>query len=350
MKIMIVDDQFTVLQSLKEAIEPSGHDCVCFDNPEIALQNFTAREFDTVITDYKMPHMNGIELLCAIQKYKPGTPVIMFTGYAEVNNIIEAVNYGVFAFFRKPVNIREMMVTLEKIKNLVERRKRLECEHSKLVSLDKMHFLEVQHRVRNNLQTISSLLSLQINLQPDNESLSLLKTHQNRIKVIGLSYELMNQSRHDAIINCDEFFQKIVDYLLLSHVSASSKVKLFLELDKVKVPVDQAIPIGLALNEVISNALIHAFPDDWVGDAHLIVSLKQCDDEMYINVQDNGVGLAGIDPTSSGTMGFTLVHTLIVNQLGGQVLFNCENGTSVTFLTRVLYNNDNKVNINLPLN
>jgi len=333
MKIMIVDDQSTVLQSLKEAIEPSGHDCTCFDQPELALQNFINYEFDTVITDYKMPKMNGIELLCAIQKQKPGTPVIMFTGYAEINNIIDAVNFGVFAFFRKPVNIRDMMKTLDKIKTLVETRKQREIEFTRLDHLYKSHFLDVQHRIRNTLQIISSLTSLQISLQQNQDNLTLLRTHENRIKVIGMSYEIMNQSINTTVIDLNVFIQKLVNFLYCSYAPASSKIQPELLLDTVQIPIDQAIPLGLALNEIISNTFLHAFPENWSGDARLLVSLKQQGDRIHIVINDNGVGLsASADPSRASTMGFMLVYSLIVNQLGGQVNYKSDRGVSFTLI------------------
>ena len=105
MKLLIIDDQPQVTNSLKEAIEPGGHECVIFNHPQKALNHFEKEYFDVVLTDLKMPDMDGIQVLRMIQQLRPGTPVIILTGYADTHNTIDAVNYGANAFFQKQVKI-----------------------------------------------------------------------------------------------------------------------------------------------------------------------------------------------------------------------------------------------------
>jgi len=115
LKLLLVDDQQEITQVLKESIEPAGHTCVSYQNPRKALQRFKRESFDAVITDLRMPEFNGIQLMRAIREISPETPVVILTGYAELENAIAAVNSGAFAFLQKPVKLRELLDTLSRI-------------------------------------------------------------------------------------------------------------------------------------------------------------------------------------------------------------------------------------------
>jgi DNA-binding NtrC family response regulator len=109
-----VDDQRD-LPALKEWIEPAGHECCAYQNPRKAFQHFKRETFDAVICDLRMPEVDGLQLLNAIQEFKPGTPVVILTGYADVESAISAVNQGAFAFLQKPIKLRELLDTLTRI-------------------------------------------------------------------------------------------------------------------------------------------------------------------------------------------------------------------------------------------
>jgi len=112
---MLIDDDLPCINSLKDALVPGGYKCSVFQNPQEGISAFKKQDFDIVITDFKMPEMNGIEVLKEIRKYNPYAYVIMLTGYADIENAIESVNNGAYAFFRKPLNFKELMDTISKI-------------------------------------------------------------------------------------------------------------------------------------------------------------------------------------------------------------------------------------------
>ena len=115
MKLLLIDDEFACNESIKQILKPAGYECVLFENPCKALEAFKNDHFDLVITDFRMPEMNGIEVLKEIRKLDPNTRVIIMTGFAEIDNAIAAVNNGAYAFFRKPVDVRDFMETVSKI-------------------------------------------------------------------------------------------------------------------------------------------------------------------------------------------------------------------------------------------
>lgn len=132
MNIMLIDDDQDCIVELANAIEPSGHECGLYTIPEEAVAAYGNKNYDVVITDMKMPGMNGIQVLKAIKEMNSTAKVIINTGYGDVDTAISAVNNGAYAFFGKPVDISELLETLEKINVDVEAQKKSKEEHARL--------------------------------------------------------------------------------------------------------------------------------------------------------------------------------------------------------------------------
>ncbi len=115
MKILLVDDQLEVNQSLKDAIEPGGHNCKICLNP-LQVPDLLKKDFyDVVIMDYKMPEMDGLELMKQIRKINPGVDVIFHSGYLTEDVVINAANLGAYTVYRKPLNLRLLLKNLDEI-------------------------------------------------------------------------------------------------------------------------------------------------------------------------------------------------------------------------------------------
>jgi len=121
MKILLLEDDIACLESLERALKPTGFECKTFHNPVEALKEFKENSYDVVVTDIKMPVMNGIQVLKKVKKMNPETYVIILTGFADVNNAVEALNNDSYAFFRKPINLESFIQVITKIEmKLVE--------------------------------------------------------------------------------------------------------------------------------------------------------------------------------------------------------------------------------------
>ncbi len=134
MKLMIIDDEMPILESLKMALRPTGYECTVFQNSREAVEAYKREHYDVVITDYMMPEMNGIEVLKAIRESDPEALVIILTGYADIENAIAAVNHGAHAFFRKPLDFRDFMQTLRKIDEQLNGVKQKEIDRDAFIS------------------------------------------------------------------------------------------------------------------------------------------------------------------------------------------------------------------------
>jgi PAS domain S-box-containing protein len=185
---------------------------------------------------------------------------------------------------------------------------------------------EVHHRVKNNMQVISSLLDLQADFLPDETSRTFLRESQNRIRAMALVHELLYQSETFTSISMGEYLGNLAQYLLSSYGVAPGRISLSCEVSDFTLDLERAIPCGLIMNEMLSNALKHAFPDGRNGS--IVVRVSSTAGWVTLTVADTGVGLpTGLDVTTTGTLGLQLVH-LLAKQLAGR--FAVEPGTPGT--------------------
>lgn len=184
---------------------------------------------------------------------------------------------------------------------------------------------EIHHRVKNNLQVISSLLKLQSAYIEDKDTLALFTDSQNRVKAMALIHEKLYQSSDLARILVSDYIKNLTNNLLQSYSVSSSLIKLNVNVDNVFVDVDTAIPCGLIINELLSNSFKYAFPDGRPGQ--IWIEFKSTNNShYYLRIGDNGIGLPpDFNLEESESLGLQLVWNL-TEQLGGNIEVNSQNG------------------------
>jgi PAS domain S-box-containing protein len=188
---------------------------------------------------------------------------------------------------------------------------------------------EVHHRVKNNLQIITSLLNLQGAVAQDPVILSTLQDSRARVRAMALIHEKLYQSPNLDEVDFHEYTQSLVSFLVRAHTSAQARVELRTQIEAVSIRLDLAIPCGLILNELVSNVLKHAFPDGRQGILEVRLRLDHRG-HAQLQVRDNGVGFPPhIDFRRTESLGLQLV-TDLVEQLGGTI--ELQNGAGSTFL------------------
>lgn len=186
---------------------------------------------------------------------------------------------------------------------------------------------EIHHRVKNNMQVITSLLSLQSKTIGDAKALEVFEDSQNRVKSMALIHETLYQSKDLSRIDFAEYLQKLVAHVSRSYRIRPNAVKINLHVNDVSLPIDTAVPCGLIINELASNALKYAFPADTKGEVN--ITFARAEDQYTLCVSDTGVGLPpDFDPEQGKSLGMKLVR-MLTTQLSGEMA--CRNGVGTTF-------------------
>lgn len=186
---------------------------------------------------------------------------------------------------------------------------------------------EIHHRVKNNLQVVSSMLSMQSGVIADEQALSYLRDARTRVQSMALVHEHLYGSRSVARINTREYIDDLVATVVNSMDVSRGRVQVVREVAEIPIDIDRAIPLGLVVNEVLSNALKYAYPEGTAGDVRL--SLSRTPEGALLEVADDGVGMPAADSGARQSLGLQLVEAL-AGQLGGNVRFeNTDPGLAV---------------------
>lgn len=191
-----------------------------------------------------------------------------------------------------------------------------------------MEFLlkEIHHRVKNNLEVVSSLLSLQAHDQ-DGQLQEVMVENQNRVQSMSIIHEKLYQGENLSTIEMKDYFLNLGNYVI--HMfGAEERIQLQCDMDALEVDVDIAIPIGLIVNELLTNALKYAFPDGRKG--YISIALTQKDKLLFMEVADNGVGRRPEKSPESKGFGSELVR-LLTRQLEGKMRLDRQLGTIIQF-------------------
>ena len=197
---------------------------------------------------------------------------------------------------------------------------------------------EVHHRVKNNLQVIVSLLRLQSDKTKDTKYADLIKESENRILSMSLVHEQLYQSANFSNIDSSEYITTLVNDLFRSNGVDTNLIKLNIECADTKFDIDNAIPCGLIINELVTNCLKYAFPDKRKGEIGISFS-STSEDEFELIVSDNGVGFPeNLDIRDTESMGLHLVRVLAEETLEGKMMLEKTNGTRFDFrLKKIKY-------------
>ena len=188
---------------------------------------------------------------------------------------------------------------------------------------------EIHHRVKNNLQTIMSLLDLQAEYVEDSKILEIFKSSQSRIRSMALIHEWLYKSEDLSKIRADEYLNNLIDYLGSTYQTDESEVNINTEVTDFLLNLDVAIPCGLIINELVSNSMKHAFNNSKKNKEIRILLQEKDYEQLILAVTDNGVGFPEIvNIDNLDTLGLQLV-SMLVKQLGGTYSIYSERGTKV---------------------
>ncbi|MBM0742815.1 PAS domain S-box protein [Phormidium sp. CLA17] len=188
---------------------------------------------------------------------------------------------------------------------------------------------EIHHRVKNNLQIVSGLLQLQAHSLQDSPAINALRESQNRVESMSLIHKKIYIASDLEQIDAADYIQSLATSLLTTYKVSLGAIALQVDVEPVILSVDQGIPCGLIINELVSNALKYAFPENQPGEIR--IQLRQVGHELELIIQDNGIGIPDhLDLSTINSLGLSLVHALSTEQLEGSLAVDRSQGTMFT--------------------
>lgn len=341
--ILLVDDDPRNLDVLESILISPGYGLFRARTANEALLALMGQEFAVIILDVRMPDLGGLELAQVIKQRKrtQHVPIIFLTAYyQEDKDVLQGYGAGAVDYLSKPVNplilnskVAVFVDLFKKTRALAKLNAAMESEiasqlgqlKASLAEKDTL-LKEIHHRVKNNLQIISSLVSLQSNKITDPMQRRLFEDTRDRVKSMALVHERLYQSKDLGQVEMAEYARQLLADLFHINGVAASKIRVKLDLAPVFVPVDVAIPCGLILNELTTNAIKHAFDNRTSGE--IALRLQEESEEMVcMTFADDGCGFAlSRDWRSADTLGLQLV-CMLTEQLQGTIDMSQDGGT-----------------------
>lgn len=356
LKLLTIEDEEFVRESIVAYFEDSGFDVYSAENGEKGLSVFDEIHPDVVLTDLRMPKVSGFDVVRSIHASNPEVPVVVVSGTGVIQDSIEAIRMGAWDYVTKPIS--DMAVLEHIVKKVLERaelkreqanyRQYLEDEVAKRTkelndellektkvqqqlqaSLEEKTILlkEIHHRVKNNLQVMASIISLQLSSINDETVKENFLSLQARIQSMASVHEALYNSDNLAKIEFDVYVKNMISSLMQIYPLSYGSVDVVCDVEKVQLGIDVAVPCGLILNELLTNAMKYAFGPGDSGEIKVKFNFDENNKSYKLQVKDNGQGFAEeLDIKNSKSLGMTLVDALLT-QLEAEYSLDRSNGT-----------------------
>ncbi len=288
-----------------------------------------AEKFSLKYTDLKYFNIVKESFFKAIQSNDPNfqyqTELVIYKGNGEPRDVN--------GWFRIEKDIHGNTIKLYGVNQDITERKKAESLISASLREKEVLLKEIYHRTKNNMWVISSILGLQAETLENKEARNILKETVNRIYAMALVHQKLYQSQNLSKIDLKSYIGELVKLLISSYEISNDKIILKMKLESVNVLIDSAIPLGLVINELITNSFKYAFPGDKKGKIEVSLS-KSEQGEIRFDINDNGVGIPDENIFSkSKSLGLKMILEIVERQLNGKVKFESKHGVhcSITF-------------------
>jgi hypothetical protein len=355
LRVLQVEGSILDASSSERALAKAGYSLHCERVVNAAEMRAALAEqpWDVIISDYRLPQFDAPAALLLLHESGHDIPFIVVSAAIGEELALAIMKSGAQDYLLKddlarlaPAVERELQdARTRKDRAMVagalqQSEERVEAQRATLerqtVSLQQRETLlrEIHHRVKNNMQVMSSLLSLQARAALNPETRRMLEDNQNRIQSMALLHEILYQSEDLAMVDFPKYVLRTVDYLFRSFGVKDRQIRLHTELDQLALELDDALPFGLLISEVVSNSLKHAFPQGR-GGAVSVFLRQQSDATISLILSDDGIGLPReLDWTTTRSLGLRLVRAL-AQQLRGILEIRSQAGTEVRLTFQV---------------
>lgn len=212
--------------------------------------------------------------------------------------------------------------------NEIRRRREIENDLNKENQAKELLLKEVHHRVKNNLQIVYSMLNMQSRKVNNDIALKVIKESKTRVMAMAIIHKILYESEDLSTIDIEKYVNSLSDNIKRVYNSESININRHIEIKNVFLDIEKAIPVGLILNELLSNTYKHAFADRNEGSIH--IKVIQSDNNFNFSYSDDGIGLSNYDMESYNSLGMHLISRL-ANQLQTNAKINNDVGFNLSF-------------------
>ena len=297
-RVLYIDDDEALARLTQKSLSRRGFSVdVAHSGPD-GLRLVTSGDYDIVALDNYMPGQDGMDVLAAIQAIPSPPPVVFVTGADDGRVAVAALKAGAVDYVVKDTGDAYFDLLCRTLQQAIEaaetERARRAAEDALRVAHDRAQLMlrEVNHRVANSLALVSSLVALQSRTLTDDGARQALEETQSRIAAIAQVHQRLYTSPDVATVDLDAYLRGLTEELQNSMRAAGRGASIRLDLEPVRIPTDKAVPIGVIVTELVTNAFKYAYaPGD---DGEVRVSLRnRAAQGLRLEVADDGVGMGG---------------------------------------------------------
>ena len=358
--LLVIEDNPAQLETLTDLLEAEGlHPIGCLSGAD-ALAACVQHSVHVAILDLRLPDMDGLTVLQQLKERIPDIKVILNTAYVSLESAIAAVNRDAFAYVQKMGDPNELLAHVHRafhahltdysarleqdvqqrtadlvqanltLQHEIDDHKRAAAALKKSLEEKQVLLQELYHRTKNTMQVIRSMLVLQAARTPDNEGVQkLVSATEGRIMSMSLVHQKLYQSQDLSRIPLHEYISELAAQIMQSCLFAADRIALRLELEPLNILLDTAIPCGLIINELMSNAVKYAFPNERPGTITIRL-FRNPATHLELHFADDGVGVPpGFDfHAQRTTLGVQTICAIAEHQMQGVIRFNTNHGVS----------------------
>jgi two-component sensor histidine kinase len=340
-RVLVVDDDPNLILMLRKVFEANGYELQGTDSIEKGIAAFNEDSFNIVILDYHLPDGTGEDLLRWFHAEHPETVYVMMTFDSNPEFAVSCMRSGASSYVRKPASPEYVLTVCEnasrerallRVEEHLERRTR---EVKTLLHQRETLLKEIHHRVKNNMNAVAGLLSLQIQSETDPNTSHALHDARIRVHNMMMIHDALYRSSDFQTIDLHPHLSDLMTQILDSFTVSNGSVRIVRDIDNLEMDPDTVFHLGIIVTELVTNSLKYAFPEGRSGS--IFLGIRQLEDSEFVECLflDDGTGfqLSGTSDSSDSTVsledlpkgfGLTLVHAM-VDQLSARLEFgNCK--------------------------